>query len=257
MPHSILITGASAGIGAALARHYATPGTNLLLMGRDRRRLDIVAAACEAKGARVDTALVDVLDRAAMHAAITVFDDRHPIDLAIANAGMSTGSTRDGGLEPADASYDLMQVNVLGALNAVHPVLGRMSARGSGQIALIASIAALIGLPDSPSYCASKSALLTYGLALRDKLRPRGVKITVVCPGFVTTAMSAKVTGWKPFEVSADRAAEIIATRLRRNPDVLAFPRLLATSSRIGALLPGPLRRFFLLAFRFQIVSPD
>ncbi|MEI9981957.1 MAG: SDR family NAD(P)-dependent oxidoreductase [Aliidongia sp.] len=113
---SILITGASSGIGAALARYYATPGVRLVLQGRDSARLETVAADCRAKGASVEAALFDVTDRAAVSAAIAAVDASHPLDLVIANAGIGSG-TGDG----QGATLAIFETNIGGVLNTLYP----------------------------------------------------------------------------------------------------------------------------------------
>jgi short-subunit dehydrogenase len=253
MPRAIVITGASSGIGEALALRYAGDGVRLGLLGRDRERLDRVAAACRRLGADVHAAAIDVRARADICVWLEAFDDAAPIDILIANAGVLAGRPADGEIEPADDSHAVMETNVLGVLNTVHPLLPRMMSRGRGQIGLIGSLAGFIPLADSPSYCASKSALLTYGLALRDMLHPRGVGVSVICPGYVTTAMTQQESGWKPFEMPPERAAELIYRGLTRNRPIIAFPFLLALLARLGGALPDPMRRLALKPFRFTV----
>ncbi len=138
-------------------------------------------------------------------------------------------------------------------INTIYPLLDRMMSRGRGQIGIVASIAAFVPLPDSPSYCGSKAALLNYGVALRHLVRPRGVDVSVICPGYITTPMLQQETGWKPFEVSVERAAELIHRGLSRKRAVIAFPFPLALAARIGGLLPDWAQRIVLVAFRFNV----
>src|SRR5258708_39461276 len=146
-----------------------------------------------------------------------------------------------------------METNVLGVLNAIHPARPRMMSRGHGQIGIVASLAGFVPLPDAPSYCASKSAVLAYGLALRGLLQPRGIGVSVICPGFVTTRMTERESGWKPFEMTPSQAAEVIYRGLARNRPIIAFPFLLALLSRIGGALPDRLRRWTSKPFRFTV----
>ena len=146
-----------------------------------------------------------------------------------------------------------MQTNVLGVLNTVQPLLPRMMVRGRGQVAIISSLAGFIPLRDAPSYCASKSAVLAYGLSLRDLLRAHGIGVSVVCPGYVTTPMSQREIGDKPFEVSPEQAVEIIVRGLQRDKALIVFPFWLALATRIGALLPHWLRERVTRASRFQV----
>jgi len=117
----------------------------------------------------------------------------------------------------------------------------------------MSSIAGFIPLPDAPSYGASKAAVLQYGLALRTALRGSGVKLSVICPGFVTTPMTAREVGWKPLEMSAERAAMIISRGLEGNKALITFPRLFGFATWVGGLLPEHLRNITQKAFRFKI----
>ncbi len=252
-PKTIVITGASSGIGKALALHYAAQGAMLGLIGRNKERLDAVAAECRAGGAKdVKTGVIDVRTRAELMSWIADLDRDAPVDLLFANAGVTGGTTAEGAFEPNELSLALIETNVLGAFNSVHAILPAMIARGHGQIALIGSLAGFVPLADSPSYCASKSAIMAYGLALGDALHPRGIKVSVVCPGFVETPMSNSVASTKPFQISADDAARRIARSLERGQTIIAFPFPLAFAARLGQFLPGSLRRWLLPPFRIR-----
>ncbi len=253
MSRTIVITGASSGIGSALALRCANAGAHLGLTGRDSDRLDRVAAACRATGAKVDTAVIDVRSRGEMAAWLETFDNISPVDLLIANAGVMTGTPPGGDIEPAEAGYELVQTNVLGVLNTVQPLLPRMMARRHGQIAIISSLAGFIPLRDAPSYCASKSAVLAYGLSLRDLLQEKGIGVSVICPGFVTTPMSRREIGEKPFEMPPERAIDIILRGLARDKAVIAFPFWFALATRIGGLLPDRLRERATRSSRFSV----
>lgn len=249
MAKSIIITGASSGIGRALALRLAQAGVTLALSGRDQARLEAAAGKCRARGATVITWQIDVRDRAAMASWIGELDQALSVDLVIANAGVMVGTPPQAAVEASDAAYNLMETNALGVLNTVQPLIAPMLERGRGQIAIMSSLAAFIPLPDSPSYCASKSALLSYGLALRALLADKGVDVSVICPGYITTPMSAKENVRKPQEMSPDKAAEIILRGLEKNRAVIAFPRTLALLTQLNALLPDRLRRLFLPRF--------
>jgi len=237
-PRAILITGASRGIGEALARAYAAPGVRLALTGRNPERLETCAAACRGSGAEVRMAVLDVADTPALAAWVEAVDRDWPLDLVIANAGI-TGGHRDGERSESLADVQrMMSVNFGGVCNTLHPVIPGMRERGRGQLALMSSLAALRGLPYSPAYCASKAALKAYGEALRAWLLPEGIEVTVVLPGFVDTALAGHVTGPKPLQMTAERAAHIIRRRLRPGPARIAFPMLLHAGMRLLAGLP-------------------
>lgn len=221
-PSSILITGASSGIGEALALHYAAPGIHLFLSGRDALRLDAVVAACAAKGATTTGRVVDVRDADAMENWISESDRIHPLDLVIANAGVSGGT--GGGPESARQVRDIFDVNVGGVFNTVLPAAALMTARGSGQIAIMASLAGFSGWPGAPAYSASKGAVRLYGEALRGAVAAAGVRVNVICPGFVESRMTAVNPYPMPFLMDSARAARIIARGLSRNTGRIAFP---------------------------------
>lgn len=235
---SIVLTGASGGIGQALAVELAAPGRRLLLLGRDESRLAETARLSGARGATVETAAVDSRDAEAMAATLLRFDDASPVDLLIANAGVSAGL--EPGLRPEapGVSRRLMEINYGGVLNTVEPMLPRLIGRGSGRVVMVSSIAALRPQPDLPSYSATKMAVRGYAVALRGWLVPLGVGVTVVYPGFVTSPMSARHRGAKPFEIPAEKAARIIVRGLGRNRSVIAFPWQLAIPAFLNGLLP-------------------
>jgi short-subunit dehydrogenase len=234
-PRSILITGASSGIGAALAVHYARPGVSLFLGGRHEERLLAVADKCRARGATVETTLLDVTHREATVRWVQAADDTVPLDLVIANAGVSGGT---GGVitgEPAEQTRHIFAVNVDGVLNTLAGIQDRMIARGRGQLALMSSLASFAAWPGAPAYSASKAAVRVYGEALHGALKHTGVNVSVICPGFIETPMTA-VNGYKmPFMMSTERAASLIAAGLARGVVRVAFP----LRTYVFAALPG------------------
>ncbi|MBM3583486.1 MAG: SDR family NAD(P)-dependent oxidoreductase [Alphaproteobacteria bacterium] len=236
MASSILITGASSGLGAALAELYSAPGVHLALVGRDAGRLEAVATRCRDAGATVASAGIDVTDRAAMARWVTAAEAAHPLDLVIANAGVSAGTGR--GEESADQVRRILAINVDGAMNTVLPAMPPMIARRRGQIALMASLAAFRGFPGAPAYCASKATLKIFGEGLRGDLAPRGVGVTVICPGYVDTAMTRVNTFRMPFLMDAEGAARIIRHGLERNRARIAFPWPLAFVAWLAGTLP-------------------
>ena len=226
-PRSILITGASSGIGAALARVYAREGVALALTGRDRARLAAVAEDCRAAGADVSTAEIDVTDAVALVDWIAQVDKAKPIELGVVNAGITGGTNRARRRETPEAIKRVLAVNLEGAINTIEPLVDAMVPRGRGQVAIMSSLAGLRGLPYSPTYSASKAALIAYGEALRTALRDEGIEINVICPGFVETPLDDSIAGPKPLRLSAKRAARIIRRGLARNRARIAFPLLL------------------------------
>lgn len=220
---SIVITGASSGIGEALAIDYAAPGTALALNGRDAGRLRQVAEKCRAKGATVDASVINVTDRAAMAAWLSGFDDRHPVDLVVANAGISIDIDCPA-LADFAAVRTTMAVNFDGVLNTLEPLMGRLMSRKAGQIALMSSLAGFVGLPYAAAYNASKAALRVWGESLRPSLGSHGIGVSVVCPGFVVSRITARWPFAMPFLMSAGRASAIVRRGLARNQARIAFP---------------------------------
>ena len=235
-PRSLLITGASSGLGAALARLYAGPGVALALAGRDARRLEAVADDCRARGADVTPRHLDVLHRVAMADWIAKVDALAPLDLVIANAGVGGGTGGTG--ESAQQTHQIMSVNVTGVVNTVLPAASAMRPRGHGQIAIVSSLGAFRGFPGAPAYCASKAAVRVWVESLRGYLGRDGLCVSVICPGYVKTRMTAENDFPMPLLMDADRAARRIQRGLARNRGRIAFPRRLYALIWLLNLLP-------------------
>lgn len=241
---SILITGASSGIGAALAVGYAAQGVTLILLGRDEARLKAVAVECRTRGARVECAIVDVTDKVAMADAIARMDDASPIDLVIANAGISTGSFA--GKETLDAAEQVFAVNFAGVIHTIHPLIERMKARERGHIAIMSSLAGICALPSAPAYSASKAAVRVYGDALRGMLKLHNMHVSVICPGWISTPLTDKNHFPMPLIMPVERAIHIIIRNLEKKKARIAFPFSLYALLHILAFLPVTTRDFLL-----------
>ncbi len=238
----ILITGASSGIGRALALAYAKDGSRLVLLGRDADRLNEAATACRAAGAAdVETHVADVRDRETMARIVREADARDQIDLLVANAGVATGLSQKQLMEPPEAVRAMMAINVNGVFNTVEPIIPAMCGRGAGQIAIVGSMAGVRALPYSPAYCAAKSAVHMWADCLRGSLAPHGVHVALVVPGFVKTPMNAPLKAWQPGAISDAEAALIIRRGLDRSRNVIAFPFYMYAAMRIFDLLPADL----------------
>lgn len=236
-PKVIAITGASSGLGAALARHYAAPGVTLYLQGRHAERLQAVAQDCMLLDALVHAEILDVRDATAMERWLNASDANSPIDLLIANAGISAGL--GGGNEPAEQAREVFSINIDGVVNTISPLLPRMIARKKGQIALISSLAGIRGLPSSPAYSGSKGWVRVYGEGLRGWLARSGVQVSVICPGFIKTPMTDINPYHMPFIMPADKAAAKIARALARSKGFYAFPKALYLPLFWLSLLPA------------------
>jgi len=225
IPECVLITGATGGIGAALALEYAKAGSaTLILQGRDARRLREVADACAAAGAHVVTERLDVRNLDALVGWLRIISRDEKPDLVVANAGVNIDIGPQGEGETWDDVQRLLDVNIRAVFATVHAVLPVMRARGHGQIAVMSSLAAWRGLPETPSYSASKAAVKVYGEAMRDGLAREGVRINVIMPGYVESRMCFDMPGPKPFLWDAPRAAQAIRLGLRANRARISFP---------------------------------
>jgi short-subunit dehydrogenase len=238
-PRNILITGASSGLGEALARAYARPGAFLALVGRNAERLAAVGEACRARGAIVAEGALDVTAAAELERWMIEIDRAQPLDLVIANAGISAGTGR--GEESPEQTRRIVAVNIDGVVNTVTPLVGPLTGRGRGQIALMSSLASFRGFPGAPTYCASKSWVRVWGEGLRVELARKGVAVSVICPGFVTTRMTEANQFPMPFLMPAERAAKIIVRGLARNRGRIAFPWPMYALSWLLAAQPAPL----------------
>lgn len=238
---NILITGASSGIGEALAQYYADHGAEkLFLSGRNAERLAQVAKRCQASGAEVFPKQIDVTDRAAMQNWLDECQKIADLNLVFANAGVSTGE------ETPENIYNTFSTNIMGVLNTITPVIEHYKQRADNDkiIAITASIAGYHGLCACPSYSATKACVKAYGEALRGALRPNGIQVNVICPGFVKSRITDKNTCPMPFFMSAEKAAEIIATRLDKNIGLIAFPWPMRFATWLLSVLPNLLSDF-------------
>ncbi|WP_270939391.1 SDR family NAD(P)-dependent oxidoreductase, partial [Falsiroseomonas oryzae] len=174
-------------------------------------------------------------------AALAAFEAEGPVDLVVANAGTSAGTTPDGAPEPGAAAARQVEVNLLGAMHLVSPLLPGMLARGRGTVGLVASVAAFRGLPDSPGYCAGKAGLLAWGEALRAAHARSGLRVCVVCPGFFDSAMGDRFLGPRPLAMSLEDAAGRTHRALLRGQPRTVFPAALGWWLRLVALLPPAL----------------
>ncbi len=265
----LLITGASSGLGLALARALAAPGAELHLSGRDAARLEQAAEACRALGAVVRPMVLDVRDAAAMAAWVR---SAGPLDLVIANAGISAGTGGSAGPgvpagsgvsagpgvpaesgaapglgEPPGQIRAIFATNLDGMLNTVLPALAVMAGQPPGadgvrgRIAVVASIAAFLAHPGAPSYCAAKAAADAWVVATAASARRQGIVLSSVCPGFVRTPMTAVNRFPMPGLMAPEHAAAIILRGVAAGHRRIAFPWWLAGGARLAGLLPPAL----------------
>jgi short-subunit dehydrogenase len=241
---NILITGASSGIGAELAKKFAEPNINLLLIGRNKARLDKVAKECLAKKANVFLQIADVTNSEKIKKIINEFDKKFPLDLVIANAGISAGTGRTG---EAQSQVDLIfNVNILGVVNSIYPAIALMKQRKKGHIAIMSSMASFLALPSAPSYSSSKACVRFLGESLYVELKKYNVAVSVICPGYVKSPMTNCNQFPMPFLMSSAKAANIIKTGLLKRKYMIIFPKIMYYFISFLALLPTSLRCYIL-----------
>ena len=227
-----LITGASSGIGEALALACARRGDTLFLCGRNAARLADVVKRCRARNAPTYGSVLDVTDAQTVRAWIRNCHAIAPLDRVFSNAGIGTG------VESAENVRRTFAVNVDGNLNVVLEAIDLFRQRGFGQIVITASIAGYGPLKSCPAYAATKSCLKTWGLSLRGMLAPENIRVSVVCPGFVRSRITDQNTCPMPFFMEADKAAETILRRADRNVGLIAFPWPMRLATWALASLP-------------------
>jgi short-subunit dehydrogenase len=236
----VIVTGASSGIGRALALELASRGCRIGLIARRRARLEALASAIVSSGASAVPAAADVGDRSSLRAAIAEIEGQlGPVDVVVANAGFGAPTHLDP-LNTFDVE-ETFRTNVMGVIYSIEAVLPGMLARRHGHLLAVSSLGAFKGLPGESAYCASKAALNAYMEGLRIALRSKGVVVTTVCPGFIATAM-APMRAATPFQISAGDAARRIARVIaRRRGGVIRFPLPMSLLMSLIARLPDAL----------------
>jgi NAD(P)-dependent dehydrogenase (short-subunit alcohol dehydrogenase family) len=237
-PHSILITGASSGIGRALALEYARGGAAVAVCARRAPELDSLSTEIRALGGRALAIPLDVRDTDAMSDAVRRADaELGNLEMVIANAGI--GSTQHASRLDWNAVAAVLDVNVRGAFATLVAAIPLFLAHRRGHLVGVSSLAGRRALPRSAAYSASKSALSTFLESLRIDLASAGLGVTDVQAGFVDTPMALGSNHPRPFQWPVDKAARHIARRLERSPAVIAFPWPLVLATSIGRLLPA------------------
>ncbi|VCU68942.1 3-oxoacyl-[acyl-carrier-protein] reductase FabG [Pigmentiphaga humi] len=231
----VFITGASSGIGQALARHYATRGATLGLVGRREEALRDLAAGLPGGGHRHYA--LDVRDRAALHAAGRDFLAAGGIDLVVANAGISVGTLTEetGDFEAFRAVID---TNLTAMVATFEPFIPAMKQARRGQLAGIASVAGIRGLPGAGAYSASKAAVIAYCESLRNELSPHGIRVSTIAPGYIRTPMTAHNPYAMPFLMDADVFAGKAARALDRSASYAVIPWQMGVVAKLMRLLP-------------------
>ncbi|WP_368640240.1 SDR family oxidoreductase [Castellaniella ginsengisoli] len=234
----VFITGASSGIGAALARRYAALGCELGLVGRRLDALQDLCGSLPGQGHRVYA--LDVRDRTALQAAARDFLAAGPVDLVIASAGISAGTLTD---EPEDhAVFEaILDTNVLAMMATFSPFIAPMRERGRGTLAGIGSVAGVRGLPGAGAYSASKAAVRAYCESLRVELYGTGVRVVTLAPGFIATPMTARNPYRMPFLMPVERFAEKAQQAIDAGASYRVIPWPMAWVARLLRLVPDAL----------------
>ncbi|MBA3766206.1 MAG: SDR family NAD(P)-dependent oxidoreductase [Acidobacteria bacterium] len=234
----VLITGASSGIGRSLAVELARRGATLGLLARRAGMLQEIVGEVENKGGRALALTADVKDAKAVRAAADQLRASFgQVDVLIANAGV--GATTGARAFKADEVNDVININLVGAVNSVAAVLTEMVARGQGQLVAISSLAAYRGLPGSGAYCASKAGLSSLFESLRLDLRGTGVDVTIIHPGFIKTPLTAGRHAQMPFLMELQDATRKIVHAIEARKKSYAFPWQLASIVRAAMLMPN------------------
>lgn len=240
---TILITGASSGIGAALARAYAVPGNRLMLWGRNEERLNALAEQCRARGAELEIVRFDLADFSQLLDNLGASDTRNPIDLAIFNAGLGGSLPRDRVAQDVHAAQRMVNVNFTAPVLGANLLAERMAKRGQGRIVFVGSVAASFPLPMAPVYAGTKAGLALFAEAFQLRLEKYGVDVTLVSPGFVDTPMSRSLSEPRPFLIGADAAAAIITRKIERGARHIVVPWQFAVIRALVNMVPGVIMR--------------
>ena len=234
-----------------MAKQYACDNTRLILLARNKERLQQVSNLCETRGATVIFRSVDIKDTLDVQETISQLDNEYPIDLIICNAGTTNSIGESGEAEFWDDICRIIDTNLYGVLASLNPLISRMQQRRHGQIGIVSSLGAYRGMPITPSYCASKAAVKSYGEALRGWLVEDNIKVSVICPGFVESELSAQFHGDKPMMISADKAAQLIIKGLNKNTANISFPFPINLGMWFLAVLPSGISDWFMRRFSY------
>lgn len=235
----IFLTGASSGIGEGLALALAKRGAVLGLVARRTDLLDEIAGRCEAAGGKARVFSADVTDETAIAlAADEMRSEFGFIDVLIVNAGIGGNDDDTKSYKPRSVKK-VIDINLLGAVNAVHAVISQMIDRGEGQIVAISSLAGFRGLPKSAAYSASKAGMTAFFESVRLDVRDKGIDVTIIQPGFIKTPLTAGRHNKMPFLMELDDAIPYFISAIEKKKRFAAFPWQLATIVRAGKFMPA------------------
>lgn len=236
-PLHILITGATSGIGEHLAYAYAKGGNTLFLCGRNEERLKKVKLACEKADATVYANVLDVTNADQMKSWVEECDFANPLDIVIANAGISAGMGKNK-TEAQKQIQEIIDINVMGVTHTIMPAIPLMQKRKRGSLVVISSLAGYHGIPGSPAYSASKAAVKSFSESWRILLRKDDVSVTCVCPGFIRTPLTDVNNFYMPFLMKPEKAAKKIIKGIANKKRMVAFPLIMRFFVWFLSILP-------------------
>lgn len=236
---TVFLTGASSGIGEALAIELAKKGAIIGLVARRGELLKGIKAKCEAVGGQARVFAVDVVDAGALAEAAREFREEFDhIDVMIANAGIGGNNKETRELEPA-AVKKVIDINLLGSMNAIHAVLPDMLERKSGHLVAISSLAGFRGLPRSAAYSASKAGMTALFESVRLDHAESNIDVTIIQPGFIKTPLTSGRSNKMPFIMELDDAIPYFVRAIENKRKFAAFPWQLAWFVKLGTIMPA------------------
>lgn len=255
---TIAITGASAGLGKALALAYAKEGTHLFLSARNEQRLEEVAKLCRDKGAEAHVHSLDVCEAAAVENWLASIAEQRPINLVIANAGIMMTNDEVGENKAIESAHQQVDTNMKAVMTLTFAAERIMREQekfengARGQIGIISSLSAMQPIGSIAAYSASKAGVTAFGEAMGQYLAKRNIEVSVVCPGYIKTDMLNRSRSFRPFTMSAEQAAQKTKRAFDRLKPYSAFPFGLVLITIPARFLPTRLRRLATAAFAFK-----
>ncbi|MDQ3634002.1 MAG: SDR family NAD(P)-dependent oxidoreductase [Acidobacteriota bacterium] len=235
----ILLTGASSGIGEALAFSMAERGAVLGLVARREKLLKPIKEKIEANGGTARYFVCDVMENEKLfEAAESLRNEFGKIDIMIANAGIGGNNTETRNLEP-DAVAKVININLLGAVNSVAAVLPEMLEKKSGQLVAVSSLAGFRGIPKSAAYSASKAGMTAFFESVRLDVQHKGVAVTIIQPGFIKTPLTSGRANKMPFIMELEDAIPLFLNAIEDQKKFAAFPWQLASFVKLGKIFPA------------------
>lgn len=233
---TIVITGATSGIGFGLAESYLSQGNRVIITGRSEEKLKNAQEKLKEYSNNLVAKLIDVRDETAMREFLLQIDEQYQVDMIIANAGISAGVSANDNFNVV--GKEIFDINVYGVFNTVHPLLEKMKARKSGHIVLVSSMSAFFGMTSAIFYASSKSAIRSYGEGLRVLMSEYNIEVTTVFPGFVESNITRSNKFKMPFFMDTKSAVDIIVKGLAHKKGYISFPFKMKALVYVISILP-------------------